>query len=116
MPVISGRQSVGFGTTFLPFSGSQFEYIPFDGELEIGLKVDRTLVTATLFSGPDVLGEPGQMIPVGAANEPPKVPDDFHWIEKVAQGDRMKLLISEGNASGTSVLFFVARLTPRSFE
>jgi len=115
MPVISGRQSITFGTKFFPFAGSQFEYIPFDGEMEIGLKVDRTLVTATLFSGPDVLGEPGQLIPIGAANEPPKVPDDFHWIEKVAQGDRIKMIISEENASGTSVLFFVGRLTPHSF-
>lgn len=112
MPTISGRTSLATGVSVANvFLGSQYELAPFDGTIEIGIMADKNLVTAGIFSGPDVLAEPGSPVPFGAAEATPKYPDDYHWEDEVAAGDRLKLSLSNANA-GTAIVNWVLRLTP----
>ena len=112
MPTIAIRSSLATGTSVgNVFLGSQYELAPFDGTIECGLMATVNLVTCAIFSGPDVLQEPGGVVPFNATEQMPRYPDDYHWEDEVAQGDRLKLTISNANA-GTAVVNSVLRLTP----
>lgn len=111
MPTISGRISISAGASFQPFVGSQYEFAPYDANIRLALKTSVNLVTCSVFSGPDILAEPGSFVPVGAAEEPPKVPDDYHWDDDVAKGDRLKVTITNGNA-GAAITYWVLSITP----
>jgi hypothetical protein len=112
MPTISGRSSIATGASVSNvFLGSQYELAPFDGTIEIGVFADKNLVDCSIFSGPDVLAEPGSAVPFGSAEAMPKYPDDYHWEDEVAQGDRLKLTLHNGNAA-TTIVNWVLRLTP----
>ena len=64
MPTISKRVSMAIGTTVDNIlANSQYEFAPFDGTIEVGMMTQRSLVTAAIFSGPDVLAEPGTPVP-----------------------------------------------------
>lgn len=112
MPTISGRVSIATGAT-VPnvLLGSQYELAPFDGTIEIGMFADKNLVDVAIFSGPDVLQEPGGIVPFGAAEAAPRYPDDYHWEDEVAHGDRLKITLHNGNAA-TTVVNWVLRATP----
>ncbi len=112
MPTLSGRVSIATGASVANLlTGSQYELAPFDGTIEVGLMADKNLVTCAIFSGPDVLAEPGNMVPFAASEAAPKYPEDYHWEDEVAQGDRLKISISNGNAA-TTILNWVLRITP----
>lgn len=112
MPSISGRTSIAAGASVANvFLGSQYELAPFDGTIEIGVMADKNLVDLAIFSGPDVLAEPGSAVPFAASEAMPKYPDDYHWEDEVAQGDRLKLSLHNGNAA-TSIVSWALRLTP----
>lgn len=112
MPTISGRLSLGPGAQQTNvFLGSQYELAPFDGTIEVGIKADKNLVTCNLFSGPDVLAEPGSAVPFAGAEAMPAYPDDYHWEDEVAAGDRLKLGFVNGNAA-TTIINWVLRMSP----
>jgi hypothetical protein len=112
MPTMSGRVSVGIGLSVANvLLGSQYELAPFDGTVEIGIFADKNLVDCAVFAGPDVLQEPGGLVPFGAAEATPKYPDDYHWEDEVAKGDRLKVTLHNGNAA-ISIVNWVVRLTP----
>jgi len=112
MPTISGRTTLLTGTNVANvFLGSQYELAPFDGTIEIGALADKVQVTLGIFSGPDVLAEPGSPCPFQATEALPKYPDDYHWEDEVAAGDRLKLSIANANA-GTAIVNWILRLTP----
>ena len=121
MPTISGRTTLLTGTSVANvFLGSQYEIAPFDGTIEIGLFADKNLVTCGVFSGPDVLAEPGAPVAFGAAEATPKYPDDYPYEDEVAAGDRLKLSLSNANAGAvgrlrrTQAVSIAARATPRA--
>ncbi len=112
MPTISGRLSLAAGaqnTNVL--LGSQYELAPFDGTIEVGLMADGNLVDTAIFSGPDTLQEPGGACPFGSSEAMPKYPDDYHWEDEVAQGDRLKITLHNGSVA-TRVINWVLRVTP----
>jgi hypothetical protein len=112
MPTISKRFSMATGTTVdNALAASQYEFAPFDGTIEVGIFSNANLVTCAIFSGPDVLAEPGTAVPFGGAEALPKYPDDYHWEDEVAQGDRLKVTLVNGNA-GTALVNTILRLTP----
>lgn len=112
MPTISGRNSIAAGGTVINvLAGSQYEFAPFDGTIEVGVMADKNLTQLALFSGPDVLAEPGSSCPFAAAEAMPKYPDDYHWEDEVAAGDRLKLQLTNGNAA-TAIFNWSLRLTP----
>lgn len=112
MPTISGRTPVSAGQTVSNvLLGSQYELAPFDGTIEIGMCADVNLVDCAIFSGPDTLQEPGGFVNKKAADTTPVYPDDYHWEDEVAQGDRLKITIHNGNA-GNAVVYWAVRITP----
>lgn len=112
MPTISGRTALGIGGSVANvLLGSQYELAPFDGTIEVGVKADKSQVTCQIFSGPDVLAEPGSAVPFAAAEAMPVYPDDYHWEDEVAHGDRLKLGLLNGNAQAT-VVNWAVRITP----
>jgi hypothetical protein len=92
-------------------AGSQYEFAPFDGTIEIGIFADKNLVTSSIFSGPDTLAEPGTPVHFGATEALPLYPDHFAFEDEVAHGDRMKIQLVNGNAA-TSLVNVIMRLTP----
>lgn len=112
MPTISGRTSLAIGASVANvFQGSQYEMAPFDGTIEIGVRADGNLVNCAVFSGPDVLQEPGGVVPFGAAEATPIYPDDFLWEDEVASGDRLKLNLVN-NSGAARVVNWTLRISP----
>lgn len=112
MPTISKRFSMATGTTIdNVLAGSQYEFAPFDGTIEVGIIADKPQVECAVFSGPDVLAEPGAAVPNAAAEQSPKYPDDYFLEDDVAQGDRMKVTLTNKNA-GTAIVITSLRITP----
>lgn len=116
MPTITKRVSMAIGTTVdNALANSQYEFAPFDGTIEVGMLTQRDLITCAIFSGPDVLAEPGTPVPFTAAGgiSMPVYPDNYHWEDEVAHGDRLKIQLVNGNtAAGPDVTMVVLRLTP----
>jgi hypothetical protein len=112
MPTISGRVTLAAGASVANvFNGSQYELAPFDGTIEIGIRADGNLCNCAVFSGPDVLQEPGGIVPFGAVEATPVYPDDFQWEDEVAQGDRLKLNIVNGSAAAR-IINWTLRISP----
>ena len=112
MPTLSGRVPIATGANSgNVMLGQQYELAPFDGMIEVGVFADKNLVSCSIFSGPDVLQQPGGMVPFGAAEASPKYPDDYHWEDEVAKGDRLSLSFVNGNA-GTTIVNWSVKLTP----
>lgn len=120
-PTIAKRITQAIATTTdNALANSQYEFAPFDGTMEIGLQASAPLLQAAIFSGPDVLAEPGTPIPfpVGATaaapiEKMPVYPDDYHWEDEVAHGDRLKITVTNTNtAGGPHIVNVVLRLTP----
>jgi len=121
MPTMSFRNSLTTGATVANvFLGSQYELAPFDGTIEIGIAAGLATfaantvadsVTCAIFSGPDVLQEPGGVVPAKLNIGAPVYPDDYHWEDEVAQGDRLKCALANGNAA-TVIVITNLRITP----
>lgn len=91
-------------------AGSQYEFAPFDGTIEVGIVATAAGGECAVFSGPDVLAEPGTSVKIQAA-EAIAYPDDYFLEDEVAQGDRLKVTVR--NASAGNLNFVVAlRITP----
>jgi hypothetical protein len=91
--------------------GSQYEFAPFDGTIEVGILGSIADMQCSVFSGPDVLAEPGSVIDNAGAIRSPKYPDDFFLEDDVAQGDRLKISVTNtGAAVGVAVV--ALRISP----
>lgn len=112
MPTMSGRVSIAAGASSPNVClGAQYELAPFHGKLEVAAFADKNLVGIGVFAGPDILQEGGGAVPFGASEATPKYPDDYHWDDMVAKGDRLKIVFTNGNAA-TTIVNWVAKLTP----
>ncbi len=112
MPTIGKRNVVAIGGSVdNVLANSQYEFAPFDGTIEIGITSTVNLVTCSVFSGPDVLAEPGTPVAVRATETTPVYPDDFNFEDEVASGDRLKVGLVNGNAAAATVNT-VLRITP----
>jgi len=110
MPIINVRNSVATGASVNPLSGSQYEYLPFNALVEIGVTANVNLVLATVSSGSDILMEEGP-VTLGTADVFPKYPDEYTLQDVAAAGDRLKVNIRNTNA-GTAVIMTSVRITP----
>lgn len=111
MPTMSGRTLVAIGANSgNVLLGQQYELAPFDGTVEVGCVALLNLCTVALFSGPDILQQPGGAVNV-KATELLAYPDDYQWEDEVAKGDRLSLAFQNGNAAQNTVNWAV-RLTP----
>jgi hypothetical protein len=115
MPTINRRLTVAAagGVIDNALANSQYEFAPFDCTIEIGMIVARSLVTCAVFSGPDVLAEPGTTCQIFTTERNPVYPDDYSLEDEAAQGDRLKVSYANANAAGgPDVTITSLRITP----
>jgi len=110
MPIINVKNTMTTGTSATPLSGSQYEYLPFNALVEIGVTSDVNAVLATVSSGSDILQEEGP-VTKGTLDVFPKYPDEYTLQDVAAAGDRLKVLLRNTNAGTANVLTSV-RITP----
>lgn len=112
MPSLVFRNSLLTGTGVQNvLLGSQYELAPFDGNMMIGIKADKNLVTCGVLSGPDTLAESGSPVHFGASEAVPIYPDEFAYEDIVAHGDRLKVSLQNNNAA-TTIVNTIVRLSP----
>lgn len=116
MPTLSGKTVLAAGATVQNvFLGSQYEFAPFDATIEVAVMSDRATTSLALFSGPDVLQEPGGQAPFGptlGTQSMPRYPDDYHWEDEVAKGDRLELTLVNGEAAAIATVNWALKITP----
>jgi hypothetical protein len=115
VPTISGRTVLAAnGSVQNVLLGSQYELAPYDATIEIGLMASNTLASCAIFAGPDVLAEPGSLVPIPTGTLPieatPVYPDNYHWEDQVAKGDRLKISLLAGTNACT--INWALRITP----
>lgn len=111
MPVIQGTVSVAAGQVVENiFTGSQFEYLPYNASLEFGLQAGAGGgdLRVDVFSGQDILAEQMQL---GTANRMPVYPEDFALTDVAAGGERIKVRARNVGASAVT-MFYSLRITP----
>lgn len=111
MPTIRFRQSIAAGDTVEnALAGSQFEFLPFNANLEFGINADANghEVLADVYSGQDVLLENA---PCNAQARMPVYPDDFDLTDVAAAGERIKVRLKNTGA-GAHVANVAVRITP----
>lgn len=114
MPVIQDSVSVGASATVdNVLAGSQWEFLPFDAQIDFGLNGDANGgdLRLDVFSGSDSLMENGQG---NTANRTPVFPDDFTLQDVAAAGERLKIRVRNTNAGAARTLFFSVRIFPVS--
>jgi len=99
MPVIQGSVSIpAASVNDNILTGSQFEYMPFDGQVNFYLVGDATAadLRCDVFSGQDILMENGQ---ISNANRIPIRPDDLTLTDIAAAGERLKVRVRNTHAT-----------------
>lgn len=112
MPLIQGSVSIAAGAVNdNVLSGSQYEYLPFNAMLEIGLNGDANGadLRVDVYSGSDVLLENA---PMSAQNRIPVYPDDFQMVDAAAAGERIKIRARNTNGAAARSIFFAVRIAP----
>lgn len=93
------------------WTGTQFEFAPFDCLLELGVMGSATGLQVTFATGADTLAIDQAVTVVRAANEYPKYPDDFVINDAVGEGERIIEAIR--NTTGGALSHFSGiKLTP----
>lgn len=109
MPMIQVTGSVAAGATNdNVLQGSQFEFMPYNAQLEFGVVGSATGLLADAYSGSDILCE---SMAVSTANRFPVYPDDYPLTDIAAAGERVKVRMR--NPTGGALTYFVAlRVSP----
>lgn len=110
MPTIVKRTSLSANSTANPLSGDQFEYLPFDAYVEIGIASDANGVLATVYSGSDLLQDEGP-VALKTINVQPVYPEDFALTDYAAAGDRLNIKLRDTSGAARVVMTTV-KITP----
>lgn len=121
MPTIRKSTAFGVGGTgspATPFSGDQYEFLPFAAKIAIaivakGAAADTALITATVFSGSDILQMNGPVTQKLAGSTVTN-PDDYMLDDVAAQGDRLNVQLIAGNLAAAVTVETVCMITPLS--
>ena len=111
MPLIQSSQSIGAGVTVdNVYTGSQFEFLPYDAFLEFGVVGAGVLgdFLVDIYSGQDVLAE---SMPISILDRMPVYPDDFTLNDVAAGGERIKVRIRNTSA-GALIVNTGLKITP----
>jgi hypothetical protein len=87
---------------------AQCEFLPFPAQLEFAIVSDVASVTASVFSGSDVLLENGD-VPVKSTA--PVYPDDYFLSDVANAGERINISLRNNNA-GTATVRSAVRIYP----
>jgi len=93
------------------WTGTQFEFAPYNALLEASLLASATGLSATFATGADVLVIDQALSAVRAANQYGIYPDDFVFTDVVAAGERIIEAIRNTTAGALSH-FSSIKLTP----
>lgn len=108
MPAIQGSVSVAANSVNdNVISGSQFEYLPYDALIEVGIVGSAAGLLVDVFSGPDVLCE---AFAASTQNRFPVYPDDFAFSDYAVAGDRLKIR-ARNTTGGALTLFYRVNMT-----
>jgi len=110
-------------TTVFPLQGNQYEYLPFNARVEFaivgaadaGNEADVDLVTATVFSGSDILQQQSGITnksEVTAQSKNAVYPDDFLLDDVAAAGERLSVQLDIPTPTGSIVIDTVVKITP----
>jgi hypothetical protein len=90
MPLIKTNDAgVAAGATVTPWTGSQYEYLPWNAHLSIALLADAgDTFNASVFSGSDVLLQDSPIDALAVAT-PIRNPDDYSLSDFAAAGERL---------------------------
>lgn len=101
MPFLQGSQSVAANATVENLiTGSQFEFAPYAAQIEVALLASASGLVADVSTGQDVVAE---AIAVNPANRFPLLPDDYHIVDVVAPGERIKIRVRNTTAGAITV-------------
>src|SRR5882762_2144912 len=110
MPIVQGVTSTAAGAiTPNVLTGSVYEYLPFNAQLEFGIVGDAAgEQRVTILSGSDNILEES---PVSRAARFPVYPDDFSLVDMARAGERIVVKVRNTGA-GANNLFWAVRITP----
>lgn len=113
MPVIQGEVSLaGAAVNDNVLSGSQFEYLPYDCSVEIGLAMESTGtvgdIVADIFSGSDVLGSNFKVYNTA----PLKVNESVYFEDEALAGERLIIRLRNTTAATARKVQFFVRIDP----
>ena len=113
MPLIQSTASVATNAVIDNiFTGSQWEFLPYNAFLEFGFTADATNgddLRLDVYSGTDILAE--SLTPSLLARTP-VYPDDFCLNDAAVAGERVKVRARNIAAGGTATLFYALKITP----
>lgn len=96
------------GTAF-PLQGNQYEYLPFNAQLEFAVVANAAGILATVYSGSDVLQQAGAAT---VKSTSPVYPDDFLLTDVAMAGERISVELRETAGVATTDIETVVRITP----
>jgi len=113
MPMIKTLdQAVADAATIFPWQGSQYEYLPFDAEIEVALLADTgDSFDASIFSGSDVLLQSSRIDALALA-VPITYPDDYSLDDAALAGERLGCSLTNATGAVADVRTAV-RITPQ---
>lgn len=106
---IQGSVSINAGTTNSNIiAGSQFEYLPRNARVDIGLVGSATGLVADVTIGQDLIA---QSMALSLQNRMPIVPDDYSLSEVGIGGERIVIKVTNPTG-GALTCFYGIRITP----
>lgn len=110
MPTIrTTTTNLAANATAFPLQGNQYEYLPFNAQVEFAVVANAAGVQATVYSGSDVLQQAGAAT-VKATS--PVYPDDFLLGDIAMAGERISVELRETAGVATTDIETVVRITP----
>lgn len=98
-------------STTNPWQGNQYEFLPFDAEIEVALLADTgDTFTASVFSGSDVLMQSAQIDNLAIA-VPLTYPEDYSLDDAAMAGERLGCDLINGTG-GIATVRTAVRITP----
>jgi len=124
MPTIRTRTAIeasaGAKTVF-PLQGNQYEYLPFNARVEFAIvgqsdvSAEIDLITATVFSGSDILQQQSGITnksDVTAQSKNAVYPDDFLLDDVAAAGERLSVQLDIPDGLQIGSIDTVVKITP----
>lgn len=112
MPMIKTlSQAIAAAATIFPWQGSQYEFLPFDAQIEVALLADTgDSWDASVFSGTDVLLQSSRIDALALA-VPITYPDDYSLDDVAGAGERLGCSLTNATGAPADVRTQV-RITP----
>ena len=114
MGYIKNKVSVAAGASLANvLSGSAFEFVSEESQVEIGILASAAGLLASVTSGTDILLETDSAVDVvRTANQGPVYPDDYGLTDVALPGDRLRITVRNPTA-GAIDFFYAVRITPQ---